>query len=83
MLRRGLLPAPPLFAEDNMIVRTLEVGMLGANCYLVVCPQTRQALVVDPGGDADLILEAAAGRGPSQVHRGHPAISTTFWPTPP
>lgn len=39
-----------------MIVRTLEVGMLRANCYLVVSEASREAAVIDPGGDPSVIL---------------------------
>ena len=41
-----------------MILRAMPVGPLQANCYLVGCAQTRQAAVIDPGGDADHILAA-------------------------
>lgn len=44
-----------------MIVRMLTVGPLATNCYLVGCPKTREALVIDPGGDPLAIL-AEAGR---------------------
>ena len=37
-----------------MIVRTLEVGMLRTNCYLVVSESSREAAVIDPGGDPAL-----------------------------
>ena len=43
-----------------MIIRTLQVGPLQANCYIAGCEQTRQAAVIDPGGDADKILLALA-----------------------
>ncbi|MDU4960640.1 MAG: MBL fold metallo-hydrolase [Sporomusaceae bacterium] len=39
-----------------MKIRRLEVGALGTNCYIAWCEQTRQAIVIDPGGDADQIL---------------------------
>jgi hydroxyacylglutathione hydrolase len=39
-----------------MIIRPLPVGPLQANCYIVGCEQTRQAAVIDPGGDSDRIL---------------------------
>jgi glyoxylase-like metal-dependent hydrolase (beta-lactamase superfamily II) len=39
-----------------MILETLEVGPVITNCYLVGCPQTRKAMVIDPGGDPDRIL---------------------------
>jgi glyoxylase-like metal-dependent hydrolase (beta-lactamase superfamily II) len=41
-----------------MIIRSMPVGPLQANCYLVGCDQTRQAAVIDPGGDVDRILNA-------------------------
>lgn len=41
-----------------MILRTLVVGQLKTNCYLVGCPRTHEALVIDPGGDVEDILSA-------------------------
>jgi glyoxylase-like metal-dependent hydrolase (beta-lactamase superfamily II) len=32
-----------------MLVRCLNVGYLGTNCYLVACKKTLEALVIDPG----------------------------------
>ncbi len=43
-----------------MIIRALPVGPLQANCYLVGCEKTHQAAVIDPGGDAQHILEVLA-----------------------
>lgn len=37
-----------------------EVGPLACNCYIVGDPTTRQAIVIDPGGDADVLAEAIA-----------------------
>ena len=42
-----------------MIIRTLPVGPLQTNCYLVGCKETRLGAVIDPGGDAPDILAAA------------------------
>ena len=39
-----------------MLRKSLAVGPVGCNCTVVVCPVTREALVVDPGGDAGKIL---------------------------
>jgi glyoxylase-like metal-dependent hydrolase (beta-lactamase superfamily II) len=39
-----------------MILRTLIVGPIQANCYILGCERTREAAVIDPGGDADRIL---------------------------
>lgn len=42
-----------------MIVEMLTVGELGTNCFIVVCEETRKAVIIDPGGEARLILNAA------------------------
>jgi hydroxyacylglutathione hydrolase len=34
----------------------LPVGEFGTNCYLLTCPDTGRALLVDPGGDAEAVL---------------------------
>lgn len=39
-----------------------EVGPLSCNCYIVGDPQTREAIVVDPGGDAAILAEALQKR---------------------
>ena len=39
------------------LIETFPVGPLQCNCTILGDPITRQALVIDPGGDADLILE--------------------------
>jgi glyoxylase-like metal-dependent hydrolase (beta-lactamase superfamily II) len=36
----------------------LVVGPLACNCYVVGDPATKEAIVIDPGGDADAIAEA-------------------------
>jgi hydroxyacylglutathione hydrolase len=42
-----------------MIIRQLAVGTMDNFSYLVGCPQTRRALVIDPGPDAAQIAQAA------------------------
>lgn len=34
----------------------LVVGDLATNCYIVGCEETHEGIIIDPGGDADLIL---------------------------
>jgi len=36
-----------------MIFDVIVVGPLGVNCFIVGCEETKQAVVVDPGGDTD------------------------------
>jgi glyoxylase-like metal-dependent hydrolase (beta-lactamase superfamily II) len=42
---------------DRVLVETFPVGILSCNCTVLACEQTREAVVVDPGGDADRILD--------------------------
>ncbi len=46
-----------------MIVQSLTLGPIMANCYIVGCERTRQAAVIDPGDEADKILMALARDG--------------------
>ncbi|ATW23965.1 MBL fold metallo-hydrolase [Candidatus Formimonas warabiya] len=39
-----------------MIIKTIQVGMIGTNCYVVACPETKEAVVIDPGDEAKKIL---------------------------
>lgn len=39
-----------------MKIIKLEVGQLGANCYIVYCKKSLQGAVIDPGGDAKDII---------------------------
>jgi hydroxyacylglutathione hydrolase len=43
---------------QKLIHEILPVGMLQCNCHIVGDPQTREAIVIDPGDDAPRILEA-------------------------
>lgn len=47
---------------------TFPVGPLGANCTVLGCPRTHDGLVVDPGGDADLVLAAVRRLGLKPSH---------------
>jgi len=39
-----------------LIIQKLEVGPIMANCFILGCEDTKQAVVIDPGDDADRIL---------------------------
>jgi len=43
-----------------MIQQALLVGLLEVNCYILGDEETKEAVVIDPGGDEDEILEALA-----------------------
>lgn len=46
-----------------MRIETIVVGPLQVNCHLVICEETNQAAVVDPGADPELILQAVKDAG--------------------
>jgi glyoxylase-like metal-dependent hydrolase (beta-lactamase superfamily II) len=50
-----------------MLRKSLVVGPVGCNCTVVACPVTREALIVDPGGDAGKILALLAKMGARAV----------------
>ena len=46
-----------------MKIKTLQVGPIGTNCY-ILCDETEKlCAVIDPGGDADLVAAAVAETG--------------------
>ncbi|MBV5340826.1 MAG: MBL fold metallo-hydrolase [Deltaproteobacteria bacterium] len=46
-----------------MIFETIAVGPLSVNCYIVGCESSREGIVVDPGGDAELIVSLVQQHG--------------------
>lgn len=63
MPTRGSAYPHEVIPTMSMTVRCLEVGQLGANCYVVACGVTRKGFIVDPGGDAEVIVGAVKGEG--------------------
>lgn len=59
-----------------MLVKQLTVGTMGVCCYIVSCEQTKEAVIIDPGGDEDTILEYCTAKGLQVVYiintHGHP-----------
>ena len=45
------------------VIDSFAVGRLACNCTIVGDPNTKEAIVVDPGDEPDRILEALAGSG--------------------
>ena len=43
--------------ETSPIIKTLPVGPLQCNCTILGNPNTGQAIVIDPGGEADKLLQ--------------------------
>ena len=40
-----------------MLIKTLPVGYLGTNCYVVTDEETRKCAIIDPGADSGVILD--------------------------
>jgi glyoxylase-like metal-dependent hydrolase (beta-lactamase superfamily II) len=49
--------------EVTLNVRTITVGAFQENCYLVVDDKTNRAVIVDPGGEGDRLVEAVEESG--------------------
>ena len=43
-----------------MEIKRLIVGMVQTNCYIAVHPETKEAVIVDPGDEAARIEDALA-----------------------
>ena len=41
----------------RMLIKTLPVGFLETNCYIVTDEKTRKCAIIDPGADANSILD--------------------------
>ncbi|MBU0491715.1 MAG: MBL fold metallo-hydrolase [Chloroflexi bacterium] len=46
-----------------MIIIPLVVGNLATNCYVVGDPETKKGIIIDPGGDAEQIMNAVQRAG--------------------
>ena len=56
---------------EKLVRQTFPVGALGCNCTIVSCRETREALVIDPGDEAEAILAALAQDGLTAVKLIH------------
>lgn len=51
-----------------MIIRQMALGPIQANCIILGCEETRQAVIIDPGDDSDQILSTLAEDRLTVVH---------------
>jgi glyoxylase-like metal-dependent hydrolase (beta-lactamase superfamily II) len=54
-----------------MLVKVIPVGLLSVNCSVVVDEESGQALIIDPGADAQKILKALEGYEPIGILATH------------
>ncbi len=59
-----------------MLIKSLTVGSMSVCCYLLVCEETKEAVVVDPGGNVERILAEVSKAGAKVRYivntHGHP-----------
>lgn len=57
----------------SIFIRNLSVGTLQTNCYLIVDENSKEAAIIDPGGNVDYITSAVADLEvkPSQIIATH------------
>ena len=53
----------PPESQNSLIVKSFPVGPLGCNCSIIGDPISKKAIVVDPGGNAEVILEMVQSMG--------------------
>jgi glyoxylase-like metal-dependent hydrolase (beta-lactamase superfamily II) len=60
--------------ENTPILRTCAVGAWGTNAYGLICPRTRNSVLIDPGGDPDQLAVMMKNSRPDAilVTHGHP-----------
>lgn len=49
--------------HDHLSIRTFPVGPLQCNCSVIADSLSKKALVIDPGGDAEMILKLIGEQG--------------------
>jgi glyoxylase-like metal-dependent hydrolase (beta-lactamase superfamily II) len=53
--------------EVSLLLNSLVVGPLQVNCFVLACEETHEGIIIDPGENAEGILEMAESEGVSIV----------------
>ena len=61
-------------SENKLELRTRQVGPWGMNTYALVCPETKQSVLIDPGDDPDDLEAMLAGSTPIAILLTHSHI---------
>lgn len=57
--------------QELLELRTRQVGPWSMNTYALVCPETGQSVLIDPGDDPDSLTEMLAGTSPIAILLTH------------
>lgn len=57
--------------DKSIRIEKLQLGPWGTNCYIVVCPQTDDSLVVDAPASPDRIVQSLQGTNPRYILLTH------------
>lgn len=67
---------PDCREECDMIFKQFIVGNMGVCCYVVACEESKEAAIIDPGGDEQMILQEVQKLGLTVKYiiatHGHP-----------
>ena len=56
---------------DKLELRERQVGPWGMNTYALICPQTTESVLIDPGADPDILSEMLADSTPTAIWLTH------------
>jgi len=57
--------------QEQLELRTRQVGPWGMNTYALVCPQTAVSVLIDPGDEPEKLEEMLAGSKPAAIWLTH------------
>jgi glyoxylase-like metal-dependent hydrolase (beta-lactamase superfamily II) len=52
-------------------LKRLEVGSFENNCYILICPHTREGVIIDPAAEAEKIIRAIQGASVKYILMTH------------
>ncbi len=57
--------------DDDIQIERLELGPFGTNAYIVVCPKTRDSVLIDAPAEANKIIDSLHGTNPRYILLTH------------
>jgi len=62
--------------NDKLQIKKLQLGPFGTNCYVLICPQTKESIIIDTPAEPERLLDEVKGTNVKQIvithtHRDH------------